>query len=266
VVRVVPTQRIGLDWRERMGEEDHEPVVGLELPAQGEGVAMSEAAGQLAHGHGDAARVGQDIEGPVGDEVGQIGLRLVGAPSCERGDGVGMAPCAYRAMDRDGGVGNRRAGDTAERGPRERDMTEPLKARLRADLNESRRARDRLRTTVLTTVLSEVRNKEIELGRDATDEDVIGVVAKGIKQRKESSEQMREAGRSELAEREEREAEILDAYTPAGLSEEEVRVMVREIVAGGADGMGAVMGALMPRIRGRFDGSEANRIVREELG
>lgn len=145
-------------------------------------------------------------------------------------------------------------------------MAESLKERIRGDLNEARRAKDRLRTTVLTSTLSEVRNKEIELGRDATEEDVIGVVAKAIKQRKEAAEQMRSAGRPELAEKEEREAVLLDAYTPAGLSEAEVRALVREAVAGGADSMGAVMGALMPRIRGRFDGREANRIVREELG
>ncbi|NIP78591.1 MAG: GatB/YqeY domain-containing protein, partial [Gemmatimonadetes bacterium] len=55
--------------------------------------------------------------------------------------------------------------------------------------NEARRAKDRLRTTVLTTVLSEIRNREIDQGRDATDEDVIGVVAKAIKQRKEAADQ-----------------------------------------------------------------------------
>ncbi|MDX1673770.1 MAG: GatB/YqeY domain-containing protein [Longimicrobiales bacterium] len=144
-------------------------------------------------------------------------------------------------------------------------MAESLKERIRADLNAARRSKDRLRTTVLTTVLSEVRNKEIEQGRDATDEDVIGVVMKGIKQRKEAADQMRDAGREELAEKEEREAEILDAYTPESMSESEVRGLVQEIVASGADNMGAVMGALMPKIRGRFEGKEANRIVREEL-
>ena len=77
---------------------------------------------------------------------------------------------------------------------------------------------------------------------------------------------MRAAGRAELAEKEEREAELLDAYTPAAMTEDEVRAIVREAVAGGADTMGAVMGAIMPRIKGRFDGREANRIVREELG
>ena len=144
-------------------------------------------------------------------------------------------------------------------------MAESLKERIRADLNAARRSKDRLRTTVLTTVLSEVRNKEIEQGRDATDEDVIGVVMKGIKQRKEAADQMRDAGREELAEKEEREAEILDAYTPESMSESEVRGLVQEIVASGADNMGAVMGALMPKIKGRFEGKEANRIVREEL-
>jgi uncharacterized protein len=144
-------------------------------------------------------------------------------------------------------------------------MAEQLKDRIRGDLNEARRNRDRLRTTVLSSTLSEIRNKEIELGREATDEDVIGVLAKALKQRKESAEQMRSGGRTELAEKEEREAELLDVYTPAAMSEAEVRQLVRDAVAAGADNMGAVMGAIMPRIKGRFDGREANRIVREEL-
>jgi hypothetical protein len=145
-------------------------------------------------------------------------------------------------------------------------MTNTLKERMRAELNEARRAKDRLRTTVLTTVLSDVRNREIELGREAADPDVVDVVARAIKQRREAAAQMRDAGRHELADKEEKEAELLDAYTPESLSEEEVRSMVREIVAGGADSIGAVMGQLMPRIKGRFEGGEANRIAREELG
>jgi uncharacterized protein len=141
-----------------------------------------------------------------------------------------------------------------------------LKDRLRDDLNAARRQKDRLRTTVLSTTLSEVRNREIELGRAAADEDVIAVVSKAIKQRRESAEQMRTGGRAELAEKEEREAELLGAYMPAAMTEAEVRSLVREAVAGGAADLGAVMGAVMPRIKGRFDGREANRIAREELG
>ena len=82
----------------------------------------------------------------------------------------------------------------------------------------------------------------------------------------EAAEQMRAAGREELASKEESEAELLDAYAPESMSEDEVRALVDEIIAGGADNMGAVMGALMPKIKGRFDGKDANRIVRDALG
>ena len=145
-------------------------------------------------------------------------------------------------------------------------MADTLKERLRSDLNEARRSKDRLRTGVLTMTLSEVRNREIDLGRELEDADVVAVVAKAIKQRKEAADQMREAGRTELAEKEEEEARVLDAYTPESMDEAEVRALVKDAIASGADNMGAVMGALMPRIKGRFDGKDANRIVREELG
>ena len=91
-------------------------------------------------------------------------------------------------------------------------------------------------------------------------------MSKAIKQRGDAADQMREAGREELAAKEEAQAAILKEFMPEGLSEDEVRALVREFVAQGADQMGAVMGRLMPEIRGRFDGKDANRIVREELG
>ena len=95
---------------------------------------------------------------------------------------------------------------------------------------------------------------------------MVDVVTRAIKQRKDASEQMRDAGRDELAEREEAQIEVLSDYLPEDLDEDEVRAMVRELIDSGADQMGPLMGRLMPRIRGRFDGKEANRIVREELG
>jgi uncharacterized protein len=142
----------------------------------------------------------------------------------------------------------------------------PLKETIRADLNQARRDRDRLRTTVLSTLLSEVRNREIELGREVTDEEVQPLVTTAIKRRREAAEQMAGAGRSELAEKEETEAAILRAYLPPQLSEDEVRAMVREAVAGGAADVGAVMKQVMPRAKGRFEGKALNRIVREALG
>lgn len=141
-----------------------------------------------------------------------------------------------------------------------------LKERLREDANDARRSRDRLRTLVLTTTLAELRNREIETGREATDEDVLDVVTKGIRQRQDAAEQIRAAGRTELAEKEEREADLLRAYLPPALSEGEVRSLVEEIVAGGTSGIGPVMGQLVPRIKGRYDTRDANRIVREVLG
>lgn len=144
-------------------------------------------------------------------------------------------------------------------------MSSELKSRIQADLNAARKERDKGRTLVLGTILSEIRNKEIDGRVDLDDEGVIQVVSKAIKQRNDASAQFRDAGRPELADQEEAQAAVLQVYLPEALSEDEVRAMVREAIAGGADQMGAVMGALMPRIRGRFDGGEANRIVRDEL-
>lgn len=145
-------------------------------------------------------------------------------------------------------------------------MASELKTRIQSDLNAARKDRDKGRTLVLSTILSEIRNKEIDSGKDLDDDGVVDVVTRAIKQRKDASEQMRDAGRDELAEREEAQIEVLSDYLPEGLDEDEVRAMVRELIDSGADQMGPLMGRLMPRIRGRFDGKEANRIVREELG
>ncbi|MEX0855990.1 MAG: GatB/YqeY domain-containing protein [Gemmatimonadota bacterium] len=141
----------------------------------------------------------------------------------------------------------------------------PLQQQLRDALNQARKGRDRDRTVLLSSTLSEIRNREIELGHEADDDTVREVLARGIKQRRESAEQMRHGKRTDLAEREEAEAVALGAFLPPPLSEEEVRRMVREIRDEGVTQMGPLMGRLVPRIRGRFDGKEANRIVREEL-
>ena len=144
-------------------------------------------------------------------------------------------------------------------------MSSPLKNRLQDDLKEARKGREKLRTLVLSTTLSELRNREIELGEEADDQEVLSVITKAVKRRKEAASQMRAGEREELAEKEEAEAKMLSAYLPEGLSEGEVRKIVQEIVGGGVREMGPVMGQLMPRLKGRFDGREANRIVREVL-
>jgi len=140
-----------------------------------------------------------------------------------------------------------------------------LKSRIKSDLDAARKQRDKPRTLVLSTLLSDIRNREIELGSEIEDDGVVQVVGRGIKQRKDAAEQMHAAGREELAGQETAQAEVLAEYLPAGMSEEDVRALVREAIASGVREMGPLMGGLMPKIRGRFDGREANRIVREEL-
>ena len=145
-------------------------------------------------------------------------------------------------------------------------MSDTLAERLRSDLNAARRERDKLRTLVLGTTLSELKNREIELGRAATDAEVTDVIGRAIKKRREAAEQIRAVGRPDAAEKEEQEAALLLPYMPAQLSESDVRQIVRDAIAGGATNVGAVMAAVMPALKGRFDGRETNRIVREELG
>ena len=140
-----------------------------------------------------------------------------------------------------------------------------LKSQLRADLTEARKSRKRLEITVLSSLLAEVRNREIELGRDVDDEDVTKVITRATKQRREASEMMRSGGRPELADKELREMSILQNYLPALLSEPEIRDIVRSALHEGFDQMGSLMGEVMPKLQGRVDGREVNRIVREEL-
>ena len=145
-------------------------------------------------------------------------------------------------------------------------MSSSLRDQIHTDLNKARKDRDKLRTLVLSTLLAEIKNKEIESRVDLDDESVVQVVSKAIKQRRDASEQMRAAGRGELADQEDAQERVLADYLPEGLSEDEVRAIVRKIIESGVDQLGPLMGQVIPLIRGRFDGKEANRIVREELG
>lgn len=141
-----------------------------------------------------------------------------------------------------------------------------LMARFQGELNDARKAQDKDRVLLLGTVLSEIKNREIELKRALGDDDVVEVVRKAIKRRRESVEMYEQAGRTELAATERREAEALEVYLPAAPSDDEVRSAVREAITGGAKNIGVVMGKVMPRFKGRLDGSVINRIAREELG
>lgn len=142
----------------------------------------------------------------------------------------------------------------------------PLQDRLAAELNAARKAQDKPLTLVLGTILSDTKNREIELKRTLTDDDVIEVLRKGVKKRRESVEAYEKGGRAELAAQEAAEVVALERYLPAMASEDDVRLAVRTAIAAGPRGVGPVMGAVVPQFKGRADGGMINRVVREELG
>jgi uncharacterized protein len=141
-----------------------------------------------------------------------------------------------------------------------------LLARLQGDLNASRKAQDKSATLLLSTVLSEVKNRKIELRRDPADPEVVDVLRKAIKKRRESVEMYDKAGRTDLADKERSEASALETYLPPAVSDEELRAAVVAAIAGGANNIGAVMGKVLPQFKGRAEGGTINAIAREELG
>ncbi len=143
-------------------------------------------------------------------------------------------------------------------------MTDLL-ATLQSSLLSARKSQDKDRTLLLGTVLSAVRNHEMTLSHPMTDEDVITVLQRGVKQRRESIEQFERAGRADLVGREQAQLQIIEEFLPPPADVEEIRAAVREAMAGGAAQLGAVMALVMPRFKGRADGKEINRVVREEL-
>ncbi len=144
-----------------------------------------------------------------------------------------------------------------------------LKDRIAADLKEAMRARDQLRLDTLRSVLSGFTYKRTEAGVDLTEADESDVVRKQVKQRADAAAEFEKAGRKELAEKELREREILTAYLPAQKSEDEIRSIVRAIIAElpqGTRNQGAVMKVAMPQLKGQADGNLVRRIVTEEIG
>ena len=137
--------------------------------------------------------------------------------------------------------------------------------RLQQDLNASRKAQDKALTLVLGTAISEIKNRQLELSRDVTDEDAVEVLRKAIKRRRESAEMFVAGGREELAAKERAELEVLERYLPPQVDEEEIRAAVRAAIAGGATNVGAVMGKVMPQFKGRAEGGTINAVVRAEL-
>lgn len=144
-----------------------------------------------------------------------------------------------------------------------------LKEQLTNDMKEAMKAHDKDRLAVIRMVRGAVRQQEIDGKKELGDEDVLAVIGKEVKMRRDSIEEFRKGGREDLVEKTEAEIAVLMPYLPAQLSEEEIRGLVQAAVkqAGAASpkDMGKVMGVLMPKVKGRADGKTVNAIVRSML-
>ena len=146
------------------------------------------------------------------------------------------------------------------------------KQKLQEELKKSMLAKDELRTSVLRLLLSAINYYEIQkggAGYEATEEDVLSVIQKEAKQRRDSITEFEKAGRQELVEKEKSELKILEAFLPAQMPEEEVRNIVEQTItetgAATIADMGKVMGALTPKLKGKADMGIVSSIVRQKL-
>lgn len=141
---------------------------------------------------------------------------------------------------------------------------------LQADMKDAMRAKDADRLSAIRMLVSSLRNKQIDLRRDLTEEDIVDVLATEAKKRREAADSFRSGGRDELADKEEAELVVIAEYLPKQLSEAEVSAIIDELMAStGAtqkSDMGKIMGPLMGRIKGQFDGGAAKNIVMSKLG
>ncbi|HEX9035660.1 MAG TPA: GatB/YqeY domain-containing protein [Ktedonobacterales bacterium] len=136
--------------------------------------------------------------------------------------------------------------------------------RMRADLDEATRQRDQVRMDTIRMALNGFTNEEVARSRAAlSEQDRAAILEKQVKQRTESGEIFRNAGRVELAEKEAREAEILRAYLPARMSEDDIRAVVAALIAQHGKEFKAVMPLASKETRGRADGKRVSEIVRE---
>ena len=145
-----------------------------------------------------------------------------------------------------------------------------LKERIRQDVEAAMRARDRARLAALRLVASEIKQREVDGRRALDDAGVLAVLDKMKKQRRDSVDQYRAAGRDDLAAGESFEIEVIESYLPAPLTGEEIDALVAQAIAetGAASmrDMGGVMARLRPDVQGRADMGEVSRLVRQRLG
>lgn len=140
---------------------------------------------------------------------------------------------------------------------------------IQSNLREAQLNRDTLRVETLRLLLSEIHNAQIQKGEELSDTEVLIVIRREIKKRKEAAESFKHGGRHNLAEKEESEAEVLARYLPAEMSDEELTGAVEEAInvvgAKSISDIGKVMPVVMGKVAGRADGARVSALVREKL-
>ena len=141
--------------------------------------------------------------------------------------------------------------------------------RLNQDMKQAMKDKAVLKLSVIRMVKAAIQNEEITKGKALSDDDVLTILTRELKQRRDSLQEFEKADRNDLSSKTREEIEILTAYLPAQLSVEEIRQLVREVIAQvGATSkkeMGKVMGVVIPKVKGKADGTTVQTIVNEEL-
>jgi len=148
-------------------------------------------------------------------------------------------------------------------------MAETLKEKLSSDLKQALKSNDTLKRSVIRLLMAAIRNTEIARQADLSDPDILGVIAKEVKQRKESIEAFKQGNRPDLVAQEEAEMAVLEAYLPQQMTRDEivdaVKKVIAEVGAQGSGDKGKVMPRIISQLKGRADGRQINDIVTELL-
>ncbi len=144
-----------------------------------------------------------------------------------------------------------------------------LKEQFADDLKDALRQGDESRKTAIRLLMTAIKNAEVAAIRQFNDAEVLGIIAKQVKQRRESIEVFEKAGRQDLVDKEVAEMRVLDSYLPPAVGRDDIvaeaRTVIGEVGARGPGDKGKVMSALMPRLAGRADGRTVNEVVTELL-
>ena len=149
-------------------------------------------------------------------------------------------------------------------------METTLKQKLTDDLRKAIRDRDKLRSSVIRLTMAAIKNAEIAKRAELEEADILGIITKEVRQRKESIEAFKQGNRQDLVAQEEAELAIVKKYLPEQISRDEIiaaaRKVIDEVAAQGPGDKGKVMGKLIPLLKGKADGREINAVVTELLG